>query len=265
MCLIFGMPFLLWRWFEPVLVPVQAGYTGGWRKARTMIPGRSRSGQAGPLLDTAPGCKTYRNVHSLTVARRGPPTMRRRAWQRLRRLRPRSVARFAGTTIAPLGPAGTPSGVSSRGPRVGTTDSRGGRSDEEGECCSGAGRDRRRHDARPGRVGRRRRGQDQERRCKRQDGHPRQRDQAHDPADPHDREEGAEAWLEREGDLRGEGRPEGRDLVHGDAGAIGVHPLRAADGWLTRRPGVPRLAGPLSALDFRHEARDKAAMNLLRP
>src|SRR5215470_11436241 len=73
MCLIFGMPFLLWRWFEPVLVPVQAGYTGGWRKARTMIPGRGRSGQAGPLLDTAPGCKTYRNVHSLTVARRGPP------------------------------------------------------------------------------------------------------------------------------------------------------------------------------------------------
>jgi len=35
MCLIFGMPFLLWRWFEPGSIPVQAGYARGRRKSRT--------------------------------------------------------------------------------------------------------------------------------------------------------------------------------------------------------------------------------------
>src|SRR5262245_24316003 len=62
-------------------------------------------GRQVPARHGAAGCKTYRNVHALTVARQGPPAMRGRPWQRLRRLRPRYVARFAGTTIAP-GPGG---------------------------------------------------------------------------------------------------------------------------------------------------------------
>src|SRR5262245_10669633 len=89
----------------------------------------------------ASGCKSYRHVRSLSVARRGmlamhcdPVTLAQTSTAiRSRDSRARALlSRNGGYAVR----------RASRGPRVEITDSRGGRSDEEGECSSGAGDDR---------------------------------------------------------------------------------------------------------------------------
>src|SRR3989441_123738 len=116
---------------------------------------------------------------------------------------------------------------------------------------SGPGRRRDRHGAGAARLGRRHPGQDQERRSERTDGHPRRWNPDHAPAHVDRRAPGAAAWGQRQGELRGEGRSEDREVVRGVA----------ADGEVAR--GVPSPGGGTSGsaariLDSHPEARDKS-------